>query len=44
MLAINYFPTEESDAQEVIELIKAESRKAIALPGDIREEAFCQKL
>jgi NAD(P)-dependent dehydrogenase (short-subunit alcohol dehydrogenase family) len=36
--------TEESDAQEVIALIKAEGRKAIALPGDLREEAFCQKL
>ena len=43
-VAINYFPTEESDAQEVIALIKAEGRKAIALPGDLREEAFCQKL
>jgi NAD(P)-dependent dehydrogenase (short-subunit alcohol dehydrogenase family) len=43
-VAINYFPTEELDAQEVIELIKAESRKAIALPGDLREEAFCTKL
>jgi NAD(P)-dependent dehydrogenase (short-subunit alcohol dehydrogenase family) len=43
-VAINYFPTEESDAQEVIALIKAEGRKAIALPGDLREEAFCEKL
>jgi short chain dehydrogenase len=43
-VAINYFPTEESDAQEVIKLIKAEGRKGIAIPGDLREEAFCQKL
>ena len=43
-VAINYFPTEESDAREVIALIKAEGRTAIALPGDLREEAFCQKL
>src|SRR5436190_18793329 len=43
-VAINYFPTEEPDAKEVIELIKAEGRKAIALPGDLREEAFCKKL
>ena len=43
-VAISYFPTQESDAQEVIALIKAEGRKAIALPGDLREEAFCQKL
>src|SRR5437868_12465004 len=43
-VAINYFPTEEPDAREVIELIKAEGRKAVAIPGDLREEAFCQKM
>ena len=43
-VAINYYPTEEPDAQEVIALIKAEGRKAIALPGDLRDEAFCKKL
>ena len=43
-VAINYLPAEEPDAQEVIALIKAEGRKALALPGDLREEAFCQKL
>jgi NAD(P)-dependent dehydrogenase (short-subunit alcohol dehydrogenase family) len=43
-VAINYFPTEEPDAQEVIALIRAEGRKAIALPGDLRDEAFCKKL
>ncbi|RVU00479.1 SDR family oxidoreductase [Mucilaginibacter limnophilus] len=43
-VAINYFPTEEPDAREVIELIKAEGRKAVAIPGDLRDESFCQKL
>ena len=43
-VAINYFPTEEPDAQEVIALIKETDRKAIALPGDLREEQFCEKL
>lgn len=43
-VAINYYPTEEPDAREVIALIKAEGRKAIAIPGDLRNEAFCQKL
>ncbi len=43
-VAINYYPTEEPDAQEVIALIKAEGRKGIALPGDLRDEAFCKKL
>jgi NAD(P)-dependent dehydrogenase (short-subunit alcohol dehydrogenase family) len=43
-VAIGYLPEEEPDAKEVIELIKAEGRSAVALPGDIRDEAFCQKL
>ncbi|MEY2439074.1 MAG: hypothetical protein QOI34_459, partial [Verrucomicrobiota bacterium] len=43
-VAINYFPTEEPDAQEVIALIREAGRKAIALPGDLREEEFCKKL
>ena len=34
-VAINYLPAEESDAQEVIGLIKKEGRKAIAIPGII---------
>ena len=43
-VAINYLPAEEADAKEVIALIKAAGRKGIAIPGDLREEAFCQKL
>src|SRR5256714_12347966 len=43
-VAINYFPSEEPDAKEVIELIRKAGRKAVALPGDLRDEAFCQKL
>jgi NAD(P)-dependent dehydrogenase (short-subunit alcohol dehydrogenase family) len=43
-VAINYFPNEEADAQEVIALIKAEGRKAVAIPGDLRDEEFCKKL
>ncbi len=43
-VAINYLPAEEPDAQEVIALIKAENRKAVAIPGDLRQEAFCQQL
>ncbi len=43
-VAINYFPTEEPDAQEVTELIKAEGRKAVALPGDLRDAEFCRQL
>src|ERR1700748_1141747 len=43
-VAINYFPTEEQDAKQVIALIKKEGRKAIAIPGDLRSEAFCKEL
>ncbi len=43
-VAINYHPDEEPDASEVIALIKAEGRVGLALPGDLRDEAFCQRL
>ncbi|MBB1286418.1 SDR family oxidoreductase [Flavisolibacter sp. BT320] len=43
-VAINYLPAEEPDAQEVVALIKAEGRKAVAIPGDITNEAFCKQL
>jgi NAD(P)-dependent dehydrogenase (short-subunit alcohol dehydrogenase family) len=43
-VAINYLPSEEKDAKEVIALIEAEGRKAIAIPGDLKNEAFCKKL
>jgi NAD(P)-dependent dehydrogenase (short-subunit alcohol dehydrogenase family) len=43
-VAINYLPAEEPDAQEVIALIKAEGRIGLAIPGDLRDEAFCQQL
>jgi len=43
-VAINYLPAEESDAREVIALIRAEGRKGVAIPGDIRDPAFCRKL
>ena len=43
-VAINYFPTEEPDAQEVVDFIKAAGRKAVAIPGDLHDENFCKKL
>lgn len=43
-VAISYLPSEEADAQEVISLIEAEGRKALALPGDIKDENWCRKL
>ena len=43
-VAINYFPTEQPDADEVIALIKEAGRKGVAIPGDLREEDFCKQL
>jgi NAD(P)-dependent dehydrogenase (short-subunit alcohol dehydrogenase family) len=43
-VAINYFPSEEPDASEVIRLITDAGRTGVPIPGDIRDEAFCQRL
>jgi len=43
-VAINYLPAEEEDAREVVDLIRAEKRKAVAIPGDIRDEQFCIRM
>ncbi len=43
-VAINYYPTEEPDAKEVIALIRTEERNGLAIPGDIRDENFCREL
>jgi NAD(P)-dependent dehydrogenase (short-subunit alcohol dehydrogenase family) len=43
-VAINYFPSEERDARDVIALIETEDRKGVAIPGDLRTEAFCKEL
>jgi NAD(P)-dependent dehydrogenase (short-subunit alcohol dehydrogenase family) len=43
-VAVNYLPAEEPDAKEVVSLIRAAGRKAVPLPGDIRDERFCDKL
>jgi len=43
-VAINYFPSEEPDAREVVDLIRKEGRIAVAIPGDLRDETFCRQL
>jgi NAD(P)-dependent dehydrogenase (short-subunit alcohol dehydrogenase family) len=43
-VAINYHPDEQSDADEVVALIREAGQKAYAIPGDIRVEAFCREL
>ncbi len=43
-VAINYLPDEQADADEVVSLIRAAGRQAVAIPGDLRDESFCQEL
>ena len=43
-VAINYLPAEEPDAREVVDIIRASGRKAVAIPGDIKDETFCRQM
>jgi NAD(P)-dependent dehydrogenase (short-subunit alcohol dehydrogenase family) len=43
-VAIGYLPAEETDAKEVVEIIKESGQKIFTLPGDIRDETFCKDL
>lgn len=39
-VAINYLPAEQQDAEEVQQVIEAAGRKAVLIPGNIRDEQF----
>lgn len=43
-VAINYLPSEEDDAQEVKSWIEKAGRKAVLLPGDLKDETFTRQL
>ena len=43
-VALNYLPQEEQDAQHIAEVIRAEGRAAVLLPGDLADAAFCRRL
>jgi len=43
-IVLNYLATEERDAQQVVQLIEVAGRKAVAMPGDVSDETFCQHL
>lgn len=43
-VAIGYLPAEEQDAKELLALINQAGRNGVALPGDIRDEGFCNTL
>jgi len=43
-VAISYLPAEQADAADVIKLIEAAGRTAVALPGDITDEDWCRDM
>ncbi|RRA50040.1 SDR family oxidoreductase [Acidipila sp. EB88] len=43
-VVISYLPSEEKDAQDTIKLIEAAGRKAFAIPGDLKDEAYNRRL
>lgn len=43
-VAINYYPSEEPDAQDVAKLLPGEGRKVVLIPGDLTDEKFCYGL
>lgn len=43
-VAISYLPAEEEDAQRVISIIESCGRKAVALPGDLTDDAYTGEL
>ena len=42
-VAIMYLPEEESDAQETRDVIEAEGRRALLLPGDVTSRELCEE-
>jgi NAD(P)-dependent dehydrogenase (short-subunit alcohol dehydrogenase family) len=43
-IALSYLPEEQEDAQHVLDLIEAEGRLVVALPGDLTDPAYCAQL
>jgi NAD(P)-dependent dehydrogenase (short-subunit alcohol dehydrogenase family) len=41
-VAIIYLPEEQSDAEETRQAVQAEGRRALLLPGDVRDVRFCK--
>ena len=41
---ISYLPEEEKDAVETVRLVEDAGRRAVSVPGDLREEEACQRV
>ena len=42
-VAIVYLPVEQSDAEETKRAVEAEGRRAVLIPGDVTDPAFCRE-
>lgn len=43
-IALSYSPAQESEAQQVRRYVEAEGRKAVMLPGDLRDEGYARRM
>jgi NAD(P)-dependent dehydrogenase (short-subunit alcohol dehydrogenase family) len=43
-VAISYLPEEQSDAEETADWVRQTGRRALLLPGDVRDETYCTEL
>ncbi|WP_238655520.1 SDR family oxidoreductase [Paenibacillus piscarius] len=43
-VVLAYLPEEEADAKEVVQLVEEAGRKAVAVPGDLKDEKYCEQL
>jgi NAD(P)-dependent dehydrogenase (short-subunit alcohol dehydrogenase family) len=41
---ISYLEAEEPDAQETVRVVEESGKKAVPVPGDIRDESHCQRI
>jgi NAD(P)-dependent dehydrogenase (short-subunit alcohol dehydrogenase family) len=43
-VVISYLKSEQDDAGETIEMVESSGRKAVAWPGDLSEDSYCEQL
>ena len=43
-IVLSYLPSETDDAKRIIGLIEDAGRKAVAIPGDLRDAAYCREI
>jgi NAD(P)-dependent dehydrogenase (short-subunit alcohol dehydrogenase family) len=43
-VVISHLPEEQEDAKETLRVVEAAGRKAVSLPGDLTDEAYCREI